>query len=89
MDLAAKPSPEEIVPVAPALPPEIVTYIAADAPILVSLQKLDVSSTTALGWEIGAFLDWISFSGLRSPRRNGSGGARDGPLLSFCSSSLF
>jgi hypothetical protein len=73
----------------PRYVPEIVTYIAADAPILVSLQKLDVSSTTALGWEIGAFLDWISFSGLRSPRHSGSGGARNGPLLSFCSSSLF
>ena len=52
---------------------EIVTYIAADAPILACLQKLDVGSTPVLGWSIGAILDWISFSGPRSPF------PRDGP----------
>jgi hypothetical protein len=69
---------------------EIVTYIAADAPILACLQKLDVGSKPVLRWSIGAILDWISFSGPRSPfPRDGDGRARNEPSLSFYSPSRF
>jgi hypothetical protein len=66
------------------------TYMTADAPILVRLQKLDVGSTPALRWSIGAILDWISFSGPRSPVMCAGGGhARDEQSPSFYSPSRF
>jgi hypothetical protein len=64
--------------------------MAADSPILVCLQKLDVGSNTALRWWIGAILDWISFAGPRSPStRSEDGHAREEQSPFFYSPSPF